>query len=75
LTLLVVPVFYLLIDDGAEWIKATTRRLLGRDEPAGREASPAGSAGVCGGESSGRVDPTLVLEVSEDLVDGLLCRL
>jgi multidrug efflux pump subunit AcrB len=44
LTLLVVPVFYLLIDDGAEWIKATTRRLLGRDEPAGREASPAGSA-------------------------------
>ena len=34
LTLLVVPVFYVLIDDGAEWVKARVRRLLGRP-PAG----------------------------------------
>jgi len=30
LTLLVVPVFYVLVDDAAEWVKGRVRRLLGR---------------------------------------------
>jgi HAE1 family hydrophobic/amphiphilic exporter-1 len=40
LTLLVVPVFYVLIDDGAEWVKRNTRRLLGREVDATADASP-----------------------------------
>ena len=31
LTLLVVPVFYLLVDDAAEWTKRTLRRISGRE--------------------------------------------
>jgi len=32
LTLLVVPVFYLLVDDAAEWLKARFRRLFGSEK-------------------------------------------
>ncbi|MEX2208337.1 MAG: efflux RND transporter permease subunit [Myxococcota bacterium] len=32
LTLLVVPVFYLVLDDGMDWLRARVRRLRGRDE-------------------------------------------
>jgi len=34
LTLLVVPVFYLLVDDAAEWLKSGFRRLFGSKPPA-----------------------------------------
>jgi len=34
LTLIVVPVFYLLVDDAAEWLKAGFRRLFGSRQPA-----------------------------------------
>ncbi len=40
LTLLVVPVFYVLIDDGTEWVKGRVRRLLGRP-PAGEATAEA----------------------------------
>jgi len=33
LTLIVVPVFYLLVDDAAEWLKAGFRRLFGSKQP------------------------------------------
>jgi HAE1 family hydrophobic/amphiphilic exporter-1 len=33
LTLIVVPVFYLLVDDAAEWLKAGLRRLFGAKQP------------------------------------------
>jgi len=33
LTLLVVPVVYLLVDDGAEWLKSHLRRLVGSQQP------------------------------------------
>ena len=33
LTLIVVPVFYLLVDDAADWLKATFRRLFGSKQP------------------------------------------
>ncbi len=33
LTLIVVPVFYLLVDDAAEWLKAAFRRLFGSKQP------------------------------------------
>ena len=33
LTLIVVPVFYLLIDDGAEWLKSRLRRFFGLEQP------------------------------------------
>jgi HAE1 family hydrophobic/amphiphilic exporter-1 len=36
LTLVVVPVFYLVVDDALDWTKARARRLLGRPAPAGR---------------------------------------
>jgi HAE1 family hydrophobic/amphiphilic exporter-1 len=34
LTLIVVPVFYLLVDDAAEWVKSGFGRLFGSKEPA-----------------------------------------
>ena len=39
LTLLVIPVFYLVIDDGVEALKARVRRLLGSARPAPESAS------------------------------------
>ena len=39
LTLLVVPVFYIVLDDGVEWFKARVRRLLGR-APVHSEVQP-----------------------------------
>ena len=36
LTLLVVPVFYLVLDDGMEWLRARLRRLRGRKETEAR---------------------------------------
>ena len=39
LTLIVVPVFYLVMDDGVEWTKARLRRLFGR--PGGRASGAA----------------------------------
>jgi HAE1 family hydrophobic/amphiphilic exporter-1 len=33
LTLLVVPVFYLVLDDAMDWLRARVRRLRGRSEP------------------------------------------
>ena len=42
LTLIVVPVFYLLVDDAAEWLKSVFRRLFGSKqaaEPVGPTAS------------------------------------
>jgi HAE1 family hydrophobic/amphiphilic exporter-1 len=44
LTLVVVPVFYLVVDDAVDWTKARARRLLGRSGPA--EATPKLSSGA-----------------------------
>ena len=33
LTLLVVPVMYLVVDDGTEWFKRGTKRMLRRSDP------------------------------------------
>jgi HAE1 family hydrophobic/amphiphilic exporter-1 len=41
LTLIVVPVFYLLVDDAAEWLKAGFRHLFGSKQPAGPVAPTA----------------------------------
>jgi hypothetical protein len=41
LTLIVVPVFYLLVDDAAEWLKSQFRRLFGSKQPAEPVAPPA----------------------------------
>ena len=40
LTLLVVPVFYLLFDDAADWVKRRFRRLTGGGARASQEAGP-----------------------------------
>jgi HAE1 family hydrophobic/amphiphilic exporter-1 len=40
LTLLVVPVFYLVLDDSAEWVRAHWRRLRGREGDAQEAANP-----------------------------------
>ncbi len=42
LTLLVVPVFYIVLDDAVEWLKRLPRRLLRRAEPAAELRSPGG---------------------------------
>jgi HAE1 family hydrophobic/amphiphilic exporter-1 len=42
LTLLVVPVFYIVLDDAVEWLKRLPRRLLRRAPPAAELRSPGG---------------------------------
>ncbi len=46
LTLIVVPVFYLVMDDGVEWIRAWLRRLFGR--PGGRASGAASGTAPVG---------------------------